>query len=373
MDPISRFVDIEAAAGDDEDEDEDEEEEEEEEEEGNRDIDHGMSQCTRLNYKFELNGALDLVVYGEQGTAAVEQRVYDGFEEFINFFEARYIGNARATPPSPRPTSLNITAEGQIQAPLARPNPPCWLRLKKKITNFPAVKRYKSDLALAIRRTEAGYDILVVPRFKFKFEVGRKRPEARLFMSKFALVVGTKGKAPKATGTKNGFFFNGDEILEPFALKTGVPFEAFEAHASIKPLDIAVFHHGMADFWQYHPALSKPITTTFMSVSCHLYLRHPLQVGERVKAVSGYGLGCQGRIESSSEGSYTVAINNGEKTQEFDGKDLRRYFKDGDHVKVYRAKQVDWRGALGHVLTIKDDLVTVHADSINADVSRSHI
>ena len=327
----------------------------------------------RPSRKIQLNDALGFVDFGGQQTAAAEERVYDGFEEFINTFEARYSGNTRATPPPPHPTSLNVTAEGLIQAPLARPNPPCWLRFKKKITTLSDVKRYKSDLALAIRRTGAGYDVLVVPRFKLKFEEGRKRPAARLFKSNFAFVVRSKIKGPEVTGDENHFSLQGDEIFEPFALKTDVPFEAFETHASIKPGDINAFYIGMADFGAYHPDLSKSISKAFMSVTCNLFLRHPLQIGERVKAVSGYGLGLRGQIVSSSEDSCSVAINGGAKTQEFDSKDLRRDFKDGDHIKVHWTERKNWRGTVGHILTIKDDSVTVHAAKINDTVSRSYI
>ena len=257
---------------------------------------------------------------------------------------------------------------GLLQAAPVMPHPPCWLRFKKKLTDLPAVKRYRSDLALAFRREESGYDVLVIPRFKFRYEEGGRRPAPRLFMSRFAFAAGFKGKSP-AIRSPNRFSLDGDEIFEPFALKSDVPADAFDLRANIKAEEIILFYYGAIEFWELHPDLSRQITKKFMGLSCRLYLQHPVQINEKVEAVSGYAVGTKGRIRYIDGDSCTVEVEGEDEGKEVDLIHLRRWFQAGDHVRVHWSEREEWRGALGIVLMVEDELVTVYKDEANPNVS----
>ena len=296
------------------------------------------------------------------------------FEEFIRVFADRYTHprNARTTASLSGPGSLNITPEGLIQLPEVKPCPPCWLRFKKKLTNLPDVKRYKADLALAFEETESGhYNVIVVPRFKPRYEEGRRRPAPRLFKSKFAFVAGFKGKAPAEGLGKNQYTLNHDEIYEPFVVKKVVPLHAFDSHPALKPNDIALFYYGMIDFWDLHPEISGLIPRSFIEVTCQLYLRHPLQIDEKVEAVSGYGIGTQGWIRDLDGTSCSIEVEGKAGLKQIEATHLRRWFKPGDHIKVHFSERLEWRDSLGLVILVEGDLVTVHRDDIIADVSKN--
>jgi hypothetical protein len=289
-----------------------------------------------------------------------------GFEEFINTFEARYAN--RTTPPSPRPISLNVTAEGLVQAPPTMPHPPCWLRFRKKLTHLPEVKLYKSDLALAFQRKGSRYDVIVAPRFKFKFEEGRRRRPRRLFNSKFAFAAGFKGKAAVKGPNEHRFDLDGDEIFEPFVIKSDVPLEAFQPHALIKAEDLSLFYYGMADFWGLHPELSEAIPRPFIQLTCRLYLRRALQIDEKVEAISGYGVGTQGCVRDIEGTSCSVEVEGEQGLKEIDERDLERWFRPGDHVQVHWSDRKEWIGAQAMVLKLEGDLVVVSGDNL-AEVS----
>jgi hypothetical protein len=289
-----------------------------------------------------------------------------GFEEFINTFEARYTNTT--APPSPRLISLNVTAEGLVQAPSVMPHPPCWLRFKKKLTHLPEVKRYKSDLALAFRRSGSSYDVILPPRFKFRFEEGRRRRPRRLFNSKFAFAAGFKGKAAVKGSKEHRFDLDGDEILEPFVLKSNVPLEAFQPHALVKAEDFRFFYVGMAEFWAFHPELSEAISRPFIQLTCRLYLRRALQIDEKVEAVSGYAVGTQGVIRDIDGTSCSVEVEGERGLTEMDERDLERWFQPGDHVRVHWSDQREWVGAQVMVLKLEGELVVVSGDNL-ADVS----
>ena len=303
-------------------------------------------------------------------TALSEER-NAAFEEFINTFEARYAGGGeqRGHPHAAPPQStLSITEEGLVQAALVVPRPPCWLRFKKNLAHLPAVKRYRSDLALAFQRKESEYDVLLIPRFKFRYEEGRRRPSRRLFHRNLALAAGVKGKA-LAEGGKNCIWLDKDQIFEPFTLKSKVPLNAFEPKAKIKADDVALFYRGMVQFWDLNAELSAPITKKFMLSSCQLYLQSPFLINERVLAFAGHSIGHRGRIRAIEELYCSIGIEGSVLREDIDIVNLCRWFQPGDHVKVHWTEWTEWRGAVGLVLKVEGDLVTVYKDGDYSDVS----
>jgi hypothetical protein len=298
----------------------------------------------------------------------------DAFEEFFDIFEARFAGNRDDDVPlSPQRRTLDVTEEGLVQAPLTKPRVPRWLRFKKMLPNMPVVKRYRSDLALAFRENESGVDVLVVPRFKFRFEEGRKRATPRLFNSNSAIATGFKGKG-RAQGSDHHFFLNGDEIVEPFVVKPGVPLDAFQKNPDVKADDVVRFYYGFINFWDHHPQLSKSITKKFVNWTCRLYLQRALEVHEKVEAIAGPYIGTRGWINSTEGHSCWIQVEGQEALKEIDARNLQRLFQGGDHVRVQFTDVEPWRGQLGLVLKLKGELVVVqHVDNTHPDVSDLHV
>jgi hypothetical protein len=282
------------------------------------------------------------------------------FAAFINSLSDRYTSGSNARP-SPRSTPLRTSVLFEKAAEGAsKPSPPCWLRLKKKLRDYPSIKKYRGDLALGFEQSENGlYDILVVPRFKVQFENDRRRACRRLITGKLAL--GFKGVVTKKN-EEHRFLLDDDEVFEPFVLKGGVPFDALDPQLSIRRADIAMFYHGMIDFWRKHPSFSHSVPAHFLQVSCELFLRAPLEVDERVEVVSGDSRGVHGYILNprgigrvGDGDTYTVEVEGIESTLEVEGRDLRRRFKEGDDVEVHFTEEDDWRGATAQILKLFDN------------------
>jgi hypothetical protein len=298
----------------------------------------------------------------------------DAFEEFFNIFEARFTGNRDdVVPLLPQQRTLDVTEEGLVQAPPMKPRIPRWLRFKKMLPTMPGVKRYRSDLALAFRQNESGVDVLVVPRFKFRFEEGRKRATPRLFNSNFTFATGFKGKG-RAQGSDHHFFLNGDEILEPFVVKPGVPLNAFQKNPDVRADDVVRFYYGFIQFRDHHPQLSKPISKKFVDWTCRLYFQQALEVHEKVEAFTGPYIGTRGWINSTEGPSCWIQVEGQEALKEIDVHNLQRLFQGGDHVKVHFTDLEPWRGEIGLVVKLEGELVMVqHMDNTNPEVSDLYI
>src|SRR6266550_3681905 len=338
---VSQFVDLEADAADDDGEDEEgyeeegEEGEEEEEYEEEENVNGRFAivtqlYCTKLNCE-DLND-------GQIGQTTLDR--YQEFEKYINDMMAPYL-QWPVTAEEPQSQASHYDDHNSVM------RPPCWLRLCKKHLDFDkGIKRYRADAALGFELKNGSYDILLVPRFRFRFEKRGGRPPRRLSVGQGDMPAGIKARKIG----DNTYKFLLDEIFVPFVVKRYVPSKFFEKGKTVRSVDISFFATGMLTFKLNHETmLMGEKYDRFMLISSELFLRSPLEAGERV------------RIDGREDGLEVERVH------------LRRCFSVGDHVSVVNSLANDWVGGVCFIAKLEGSLITVQSRDTKDEVRRSSI
>src|SRR6266576_1999860 len=364
---VSQFVDLEADAADDDGEDEEgyeeegEEGEEEEEYEEEENVNGRFAivtqlYCTKLNCE-DLND-------GQIGQTTLDR--YQEFEKYINDMMAPYLQRP-VTAEEPQSQASHYDDHNSVM------RPPCWLRLCKKHLDFDkGIKRYRADAALGFELKDGSYDILLIPRFRFRFEKRGGRPPRRLSVGQGDMPAGIKAR--KIGDNTYKFIF--DEIFVPFVVKRDVPSKFFEKGKTVRSVDISFFATGMLTFKLNHETmLMGEKYDRFMLISSELFLRSPLEAGEQVRIETGSFMNSVGEVMMANHDidTYSVRIDGREDGLEVEGVHLRRCFSVGDHVSVVNSLANDWVGGVCFIAKLEGSLITVQSRDTKDEVRRSSI
>jgi hypothetical protein len=245
--------------------------------------------------------------------------------------------------------------------------PPCWLRLCKKHPDFDkGIKRYRADTAIGFGLNDGSYDVLLIPRYRFKSERRGGRPPRRLFNGS-GDAAGLK-KARKIG--KDTYKFLLDEIFVPFVVKRGVSANFFEKGKAVRSADVAYFASGMLTFRLNHGIMAEEKHNRFMLLSSELFLRSPLEAGEKVKVETGSFINIEGEVVMANHDhdTYSMRVDGKEDVEEVEGRHLRRRFSVGDHVSVVTSLANGWAGRVGFITKLQGSLITVQSRDTKDEV-----
>ena len=281
------------------------------------------------------------------------------FEEYINTMMAPYLQR----PAKPSSEAPHFPSHESLI------KPPCWLRLCKKHPDFDlesGIKRYRADAAIGFDLTDGLYDVLLIPRYRFKFERRGGRPPRRLFEGRGDVAAGLKAKEIG----DNTYRFLLDEIFVPFVVKRGVPAKFFEKGNAVRSVDVAFFASGMLTFRLNHAMMAEEEHNRFMLVSSELFLRSPLEVRDKVKVETGTLMNMEGEVVMANHGddTYSLQIDGREDIVEVEGMHLRRRFSVGDHVDVVTSLAEGWAGTMGFITKLQGNLITVQSRDMKDEV-----
>lgn len=268
------------------------------------------------------------------------------------------------------------TAASPSQAPPLPPfgndppvAPPCWLRLGKKIRNFGVeINRYRGDAAVGLELNGSSYDILLIPRFRHRFEKRGGRPPRRLFKVPGEIAAGLKAKEKG----NNRYRYIRDDIFAPFVVKRGIPIGAFEKNVPVNTTDVAFFASGMLTFTLNHGDLVGEKHDRFMLLSSELFLRSPLEAGDKVDVESGTLTGSSGEILMAYDNNDTHIVRMEGGDVEVEGMHLRRHFSVGDHVDVIASSASGWAGRVGFVTKKENKVIVVQSKDTKEEVWPLH-
>jgi hypothetical protein len=285
---------------------------------------------------------------------------YQQFEQYINDMMAPYLVRQPADRPPSSPASNDYDQDSVMK-------PPCWLRLCKKHPEFDqAIKRYRTDAAIGFELNDGSYDILLVPRYRFRYEKRGGRPPRRLFKGQGDIAAGLKARKIG----KNQYKFLRDEIFVPFVVKRNVPVTFFEKGKAVRSADVAFFASGMLTFKLNHTTmLLEEKYDRFMLISSELYLRSPLQAGDKVRIATGTLMNSVGEVVTPNHDidTYLVRIDGG-GDEEVEGVHLRRHFSVGGHVSVVASSADGWAGRNCFVTKLEGSSITVSSSNAKDEV-----
>jgi len=288
---------------------------------------------------------------------------YQEFEQYINDMMAPYLQRP-AVERSESRASYGDDHDSVLK-------PPCWLRLCKKHPDFDkGIKRYRADAALGFELKNGSYDILLVPRFRFRFEKRGGRPPRRLSVGQGDTTAGIKARKT----SDNTYKFLLDEIFVPFVVKRDIPFKFFEKGKTVRSVDVSFFATGMLTFKLNHETmLIGEKYNRFMLISSELFLRSSLEAGERVRIETGSFMSSVGEVVMANHDSdtYILRIDGREDGVEVEGVHLRRHFSVGDHVSVVNSLAKEWVGGVCFItkLQVEGSLITVQSRDTKDEVS----
>ncbi|KAF8323663.1 hypothetical protein F5887DRAFT_927174 [Amanita rubescens] len=330
---VSQFLDLEAdAAGDGEEEEYEQDEDEEDDGDDDDNLDEGVDDV-------------------EDAQITVDR--HQEFEQYINDMMGPYLQRPANHQPSKQ--ASHDDDDGSLM------KPPCWLRLCKKHPDFDkGIKRYRADAAIGFGLNDGSYDVLLIPRYRFKFERRGGRPPRRLFNGPGDVTPG--GLKARKIG-KDTYKFLLDKIFVPFVVKRGVPAKFFEKGKAVRSADVAYFASGMLTFRLNHAIMVEEKHNRFMLISSELFLRSPLEAREKVKVETGTFMSMEGEVVMANhdDDTYSVRVDGKEDVEEVEGVHLRRRFSLGDHVSVVTSLANGWAGSVGFITKLEGGLITVQS------------
>jgi hypothetical protein len=307
-------------------------------------------QCIELNRE-----DLDDV---DAGHTALDR--YQQFEQYINEMMAPYLVHQPANHTPSSPASHDYDEDAVMKAP-------CWLRLCKKHPEFDkGIKRYRTDAAIGFELNDGLYDILLVPRYRFRFEKRGGRPPRRLFKGQGDVAAGLKARK---TGD-NQYRFLRDEIFVPFVVKRDVPAKFFEKGKAVQSADVSFFASGMLAFKLNHTTMMlEEKYDRFMHISSELFLRSPLQARDKVRIETGTFMNSVGEVVTPNHDidTYIVRIDGG-GDEEVEGVHLRRHFSVGGHVSVVASSADGWAGRVCFITKLEGSSITVNSSNTKDEV-----